>query len=629
MKQDNTYGRAEGRNRADIGRFAAAALAVIVFVTIPIMALAGETSRIGTAAVTNALDGFVYKVSENRILTYEDYCDIVAELGGYGRIDEVTLAIARNEETVAKTEQNLLPCSIHVHSPACYAGHNHEVCGCDYHEHTAECYCPGRLTTPCGTSSGKVTCSACGGAGYFSGRITCPDCNGNGGWIGECDKTRRCPTCKAEGRIWVVCQYCGGAGCSKCSSGASGGHYETCPQCSGSKKIVCSLCNGTGSRYVYCGGCGGYGTINGRKACSMCLGEGSIKYNNTYYQCSVCGKGRSTSRGTPCGDRICEYDSEGYLCGYEENDTNPVCDRIIIDVSYESKQLLYQSESTDNIDRNVRLLYLNGTEGTLCAELDPSVLIDTSVCGTYETALLADGLFMNASGREIRELPLSVSVVPRGRTCDKCGNFYYFLPDGTDPGCPYCYNGISGIRVELRRDEYEIGEELDIDVYAVREDAEEKLDPEQYWDTFDSSFPGPQDVTIGYRSWFELIRVNVKEPAVAPTSLPTKVPDVPGGEPDSGTHEDPSVTPPQISSQPENPWEITTGPQNGADVHDYRNNVYTSVITHDAIINLLNSQGYVVLKAGDAFSIAVRFAEPGFAGLFSKPEYTSGTVISE
>lgn len=123
------------------------------------------------------------------------------------------------------------------------------------------------LQTISGTS-GKKTCSACGGTGI------CAECGGG---------TLPCKRC--HGSLVETCSNCDTSGMQTCpgckGSGVDATDGSACRHCGGAGKIVCELCGGSHGKP--CSICHGKGVItddcilcHGAKKCTVCGGSGKM-----------------------------------------------------------------------------------------------------------------------------------------------------------------------------------------------------------------------------------------------------------------------------------------------------------------------------------------------------------------
>lgn len=117
-------------------------------------------------------------------------------------------------------------------------------------------------------STGKKTCSACGGTGI------CAECGGG---------TLPCKRC--HGSLVETCSNCDTSGMQTCpgckGSGVDATDGSACRHCGGAGKIVCELCGGSHGKP--CSICHGKGVItddcilcHGAKKCTVCGGSGEM-----------------------------------------------------------------------------------------------------------------------------------------------------------------------------------------------------------------------------------------------------------------------------------------------------------------------------------------------------------------
>lgn len=117
-------------------------------------------------------------------------------------------------------------------------------------------------------STGKKTCSACGGTGICAecggGTLPCKRCHGSlAETCSNCDTSgmQTCPGCKGSGvdaTDGSACRHCGGAG------------KIVCELCGGSHGKPCSICHGKGVITDDCILC------HGAKKCTVCGGSGKM-----------------------------------------------------------------------------------------------------------------------------------------------------------------------------------------------------------------------------------------------------------------------------------------------------------------------------------------------------------------
>ena len=673
------------RNHVDIGRGAALMLAAVLVVAVPLRSVYVSRAYRTADELQRAADVFTGTVGQKGVITLEDYEELLATVHKIGRRAEVTLSISRQaepaelyvadavvegikpavcaqtagtEETSGKSSGDLITpptggaetdcevtvgralgayCGAHVHTQACYAGHNHEVSLCEYHEHSADCYCSGRMTSCYHTEKYSTECFMCDGTGDEQTKQTCSNCEG----VGIVYFSSKCNGCSGTGRewYWVLCPECGGEDpdCSCCEGYGALDKRRTCTVCGGSGlyegSFTCGICKGTGEETI-------------TSDCTYCGGDGILDYYTSYYECSVCHQGSTTSYGTSCTRMNCGYEQEGYQCGNETEDTTPLCGEIIVDAEYSAYQPVYTGDSPETLDTCISVTYLNGNTSVISAKWRDSGQINMSKCGTMTAELELTGYFMNAQTYETRYFPVVINVQARTAQCSRCGKIYFLNEDGSDPGCPYCYTGPVGIRTELLQSVYEVGEELKVSVYLCYEDHEEAVDPDECWDTFDSDYAGRQTVMVGYLEYVAEVTVTVNEPeegeetggGSSSTGSGSDSGSESGGSSESGSGSGSGGSSGSGSGTGSESGSGTGTEYDNSGYADGRGETerYTAVpsnlITNDEITQALYNLGYCELEAGDAVSVTIT---PQATGIFSltdglimkNREITSGAVI--
>lgn len=588
----------------DVGRGAALLLAVLLGVFAPLCLAAGRADHNEQYALQEALDDFTAKVDVQGAVTLADYEATLAELARTGSICSVEMFIGKriSSEAHGQVLQGRYVAG-HVHTSACYAGHNHKAEGCAYHSHSSACYCSGRMTKCYKTDYSSGTCYSCGGSGQTGTSETCSSCSGAGGSY----KDIKC-NC-SNGMIYypATCGSCGGSGVT--SKG------KTCKKCGGTGNVDAKkphdYCGGTGyiNSWVRCSTCKGSGTVSDVKTCSSCGGSGRTSSSVSYYCCSVCGKGSTTSYGGACGKRTCTIEKDGWQCGVDKDDNVPQCSRIIVDAEYSSQQQLPAGSLISDIDRSIVFEYMDGSCGICIGEINEFSPDEPLAAGEFSVSLVHEGLYMNANNHETRRFPIAVTV-----------------EEAAGPQ-------MIGIRAESGRDEYMPGEVGEIIVYAVYEDGEEAVDSDECWDTFDSYVIGEQLVYVGFEGYVTTLVMYVRTDETTEESIPADYEDI---------HIAPSVTEggSEIpadegngqgdSNESGNESEIGNCPEHKEEI--IRAN-YEEMLGSEEILDLLTKQGRIDLEEGDVFSITITVEKEnhrGFSGLFRRTKerkYTSGTVI--
>lgn len=635
---------------SDIGRAVALLLAIVLAVVAPLTIRAEARNTTVNSLAQAAVDELTAKVRTEGAVTLAAYEELLRQLSEIGLVCETSLQVGRHELKYSLTDSSgmalcgslsfagnsipaAVPCSAHVHTAACYMGHNHAALGCTYHEHSSSCYCSGTMTRCYWTESAFSPCSTCGGTGAVGTTKVCSACNGAGTYTVKwtCNNCTKGTMLKNE-----VCPKCNGSGVN--SKG------KTCSHCSGygmkGVKYPCDQCGAVGYTWgtVKCQTCKGSGSESATKPCSSCSGSGGSYYSLNHYECNVCGGGSTTSYGGSCGLRACGYNYTGYSCGIASNDTNPICNRIIVDASYESEQSLTVNDSAASLNTDVTVRYLNGETETVKAGVDGERVFTETGEATVNMSLT--GYYKTASGYGTKQLPVHVIVVERGIICDECGRKYYPDLNGNDNGCPYCYHGVIGIRVDCKKTEYMPGDEFEADVYAVRDDGSESRVPaDEVWNTFDPKRSGEMTVFVGYQQYFQEVDVRV---IGGETDIPTPVPPE-SGYTGTGDDEDENkkntvqeTENRETGTQTEESWETGNTQGNTDDIfnalaqEDVIYTAYEEVLGTDEIVDLLVNGGRIDLNSGDVFSVRIIVKNAKrYAGWLSGRDktYTSGVII--
>lgn len=614
----------------DVGRAVAVLLAIALAITAP-LAIRGEIrSNTVNSLAQAAVDELTAQVEKDSAVTLAAYERLLNRLSEIGLICDTRMQIGLHELKYSDAETAIeVPvthvqlCAAHVHTDACYRGHNHEASACVYHSHDSSCYCSGKMTRYYRSESSFRSCTNCGGSGSTGSTATCLDCRGTG----TITRELKCNNCTG-GRTYQPEK------CSKCNGTGVNSKGKSCTNCNATGyvdvRVTCSVCNGKGYRYkdFDCTTCRGKGTVSTLTACKSCNGAGGSYVTTDYYECSTCGGGSTTAYGSACGRRICGYQTTGYVCGYTSNDTNPICGQVIVDVSYAENQTVNIDDTTDTLNLSMEVTYLNGTSGTVDTIIEKPQTFSNP--GDVTVEMSHTGYFERASLYETRRFPIHISVLNGGKVCEVCKRTYYPEEDDDTAGCPYCYHGIIGIRVECLKTEYRKGEQLEADVYAVFDDGHEsKLPTEDTWNTFDSEYPGEVTVFVGYLQYIEEISVFVREeenPAVTPS--PTEEPEK--NDEDSDAQDDTEQPGNEETGATNGDGELTEDTGHIAENHVVADTAYEEFLTTEEIESLLEKSGRIELSSGDAFSVRITVRNmKGFDSLRKNGSrvFTSGIII--
>ncbi len=556
------------RNRAHVGRYVAIILALIIASLLPLKYVAEETALDTEESIKSTITEFTNKVENSSTLSLADYEALAAyleSLGGY----EVELSIERPSERTEEAkagygltngkldaERNLgshiglfSTVDAHVHTDACYAGHNHVASNC--HLLDSSCYCNSLVNIQVSATSfserqnrgyycdGGSSCSGCGGSGRVTSN-TCRSCGGSGGsweqWdCSSCGGTGRTGGGGCTSRAWHVCSNCNGAGCSKCGGGASGGWY-VCTCCNKNSCTCSSTCSGCREPSRTCSRCGGSGKSGGStwRQCSSCRGSGTgSSYSTTCGSCGGSGRERCYTHGyssgwhdsyvtvsgtryvyrCACGQTTASYERSNYSsatyrpatctktkCGKTHctlaNDPTPICSQVITSVTVAApNQTIYYTEG-DTFDATLNVTYLDGSSGTIAADIE-TPLQDT-VLGTRTITLAHTGYFNTGKNYTKQTWDVTLKVIPKTRNCPFCHEDYRLNDDGSDPGCPTCHFTYKALRIFPGMVTLEPGfSDLPVEVTAVYIDLHTKaLSASEWTDDCNRNQTGVRQVGI-------------------------------------------------------------------------------------------------------------------------------------
>jgi len=336
-----------------------------------------------------------YDVAGNYITLVED-----TPLQGFS-----TLALLNRKENLITTDNSIINnklslMSTHIHTAACYAGHNHTASNCSYysgHSHSSSCY--HSHSSSCYHTHSSVwgscyTSQVCGGSAVYSH-------TSSAGW-----GSTVCPTCGVsvdDGySLYYVCSICGA------SMGTISVNIDTYHH--GNKLS------------------GGGGATNDNRR-SSCTNTKKVLTCNVSTSSPICGISTSTA--------ICGYYSgqgAGYTCGYS-NDSNPRCGTVVTSIS--------PTNPTQTVIKGAGIVitatatYLNGTTGTVSCTSNYNGNV-----GTQTVTLTYTGLVDNAKTSGSKTCTISVTTKPNIVSCTAgLGHPDY---SGELEQCPIC-SAISGI----------------------------------------------------------------------------------------------------------------------------------------------------------------------------------------
>ncbi len=533
------------RNCANIGRYVAIVVAIVLLSLVPLKYVAEEAALDTEHSIQTSITELTNRIGSAGSISLADYEELSAYLDSVGGNYDVGISIERPAESTAETAcghdheheinralalelgiyqlASLTNVASHVHTPDCYAGHNHAASGC--HLLAESCYCNGKFTVyshhedywyddptyhSCSTTQ---KCGTCNGSGSVKvpNVTTCSKCGGAGG------SSKQASSC--QNREWHTCSKCGGSGevngkpCSRCSGGKDGGWYvcshsgkyacncsSSCSSCYPTTWKSCSSCGGSGSKTTYsngtCGTCGGSGSVT----CSTCNGNGyyytyvRTKGSRAVYKCDRCGVGESSEQNGTCRRIVC-----GQTHCNLANDNNARCASVIVSASpVKQNQTIYYGEP-ETFNPKIKVTYLNGTTGQVTATVKTT--IKPTDWSPQKITLAYTGYFGNARTYGTYTWDVNLQVVPKTRNCPYCLLDYDLNQDGSDPGCPVCHFTYESLRIAPTFVSLEPGAtSLPISVTAVYIDQHTKtLTTSEWHDDCDFTTTGARMVGITAR----------------------------------------------------------------------------------------------------------------------------------
>ncbi len=340
------------------------------------------------------------------------------------------------------------PSSGHLHTIACYAGHNHAVYGCTYHGHVSSCY----TNYP---YSYNISCTACGGDGL----VTCTGSTTTTYTYYEYGATK----CPIHGDfpaadVWVTkCNVCG---------------------------TVISVI-----KHWYCSALGTQTTTSNPHAqisCSACGGDGLITYSGTT-STLTCGK------------------AEGWSCGYTVNDTAAMCGQIVLSIHATNPiQTVYQDET---LITTAVVTYLDGSQKTVLCTAEKG----TAHIGTYSVILSLTG-YASAGNMGTFTDTISVTVIPKNAVCENGHLYPAAYSQCPYCDAYVESIALTGAAMEQGRAAVYSGttlQESGYSLYVTYMDKDTELIANGWTDNLDNDYVGLQEVTISYKGKTEVFPVVV------------------------------------------------------------------------------------------------------------------------
>ncbi len=512
------------------GRMIAILTAVFLIVTLPLTAVLSGVRGSVRDKVRDDTSRFLETIREEGVITsvglfgFEEKAahyldDFKLDISVGRRVDFVTGGTAVRGENAGGVRA--IATAVHTHCDACFKGHNHAVNGCTVHEkHTDSCY----VTEECdGEMSG-------------GGRMLERRCN-------KCDADLAMAIYEYEGGMdvfqrWVGIYNCGcNAGyyttyryvCKKCKKnyefGGSGAfrYRKVCGRVV--KTLVCGLEPG----YYSCG----ITTSDNEPVCDRVItgigGRDQVVFLGdetgldkmvkvTYLDGHTAGvEARATGldAGRPGNYRV-KLKVDGFVGSAKNTGTAEAEVEVLVIPRTKTCPNGHEYELNEKgIDEGCPLCqstlhriyplddYIEteyGVEGVECVIFGEFLDGSTRKLNPEEYTTDFDPLIPGLQNVEVRAVQGEVKTHIKVYNlklfmCETCHRPHEAMEDGSDGGCPFCKGEITQIRVVPQKTELKEGEELEVIVYAVYGDREERI-YEEWTSDYDPHREGTQNVTV-------------------------------------------------------------------------------------------------------------------------------------
>lgn len=484
---------------ADVGRWFAAIAAIVLIVFVSVRFFANSELETVENAVQMKIDEITGRVKLNKKITREDYEELVEYLSDTGILYDLDLSIGLytvNPDTFAQLswddfvemmakepvysdfeticpiedikcdlvgkELRIETCAAHVHTSACYKGHNHQASGCTFDGKNWSCGITDNDVTPI---CSKVIVNA-----TWNQNQTIA--SGHGKILSEGGSF--------DNRIYV--EYLDG------STNIVTARVLSFDDTSEGARNVTMLYN------AY------YGTA-----------FNNFKTTRTF----------TVNVTVEADQMVCPICGTKYDCNAEG--TNPGCPKCSRQIDYIYTELsdVYGrfGEMTDLDGLMVKAVYADGHEepvSSYTSDFDKMRAglqnITISLDGYSSFTYTENGIPKNVVFSDNhRETTITVHL-ERYYTCPDCRHEYKGDMYGNDAGCPYCNNRCTDIRVVPVKSDYEQGEPLELVVYASYKAGDIVLAEGEWYSNYDAWRIGEQEVRIFFDNYSEVITVRVADP---------------------------------------------------------------------------------------------------------------------
>lgn len=147
-----------------------------------------------------------------------------------------------------------------------------------------------------------------------------------------------------------------------------------------------------------------------------------------------------------CG---CTFNGTSWSCGIAENDTTPICSKVIVDATWAKDQVI-RSGHGDTLarggafDNRIYVTYRDGSTGIIEA---PVTSFDDVSLGRKTAVMMYNAYYITAfnNTKNTKSFNVNVEIVEDNRVCPICGTSYDIADTGLGYGCPRCSHEIVSV----------------------------------------------------------------------------------------------------------------------------------------------------------------------------------------
>lgn len=484
------------RNRADVGRLIAGMLIVACLIMLPLRQYALSERATYENVIQAAVDRCTDRVGATSKFTVQDFEELSRALYNTGTVYDIELEVGRFTEDLRNVrlpdpevikyllgegipeweiccradevecdcvgmDRTMRTVAAHVHTQNCYIGHNHQACGC--------------------TFDGKVW--SCG----IASNDTYPICDS-----------------VVVSADWAKTQTI------ESGHGAAileGGQFDN--------SILLTMMDGSVKNVK--GKVMAFDDVTaGTKTVAMVY--------NAYYDTAY--NNLKTTRTFSVTVTVKEEGRTCPICGlsYDRNPDGsdpgcPYCHNKIIDVTanpYNVYATVGDAHALDGLAMIAQYADGHTEEVPYTSDFDASVAglsyITATIKGAERVSYTDRGTVKEVAIADNEKTAQAAVRLSTTFTCPVCLTDYTCALDGSDPGCPYCNDRVMDLRIVPVKTEYDEGEPLEINVFAVFRNGETKLDDYAWYSDYNPWQQGVQKVNVFHENLIETIEVKVADP---------------------------------------------------------------------------------------------------------------------